>query len=164
MWLKLLEGVWNLIVLAIIINWVADWTSGPVKGVLRKKVNSLVGVWREVRLGAMARELVRLERIQRRPEIALADMLMAMFVAVVGGGYAIIIVVAASYARLAHGDARPDIVLVLGGCFLVLIGMQRAIGTQGQLLKTESKIRRLRTKALMRGWDLDDAVVGLKDD
>lgn len=164
MWLKILQGAWNLIVVAILVNWVADWSSAPVKGLLRKKASSLVGIWRELRLGAMARELVRLERIQRRPEIALADMLMAMFVSVIGGGYAIIILVAASYARLGHDDVRPDLLPVLGGCLLVLIGMERAIGAQGNILRTESKIKHLRAKALKRGWDLDDALVGLKDD
>jgi hypothetical protein len=152
----------NLVVLTLALSWIGNLTTPVVGRALRAGQDNVLTSWRELRLSALARRVIRLERIQLKPALALADMIMAMFVAMIGGGYAITIIVVGIYLRVGHPASRPDVSLFLGGVALVYAGIYRAIDSHSDLLQTDKKLAKLRAKAATRGWDLDDACVALR--
>ncbi len=67
---------------------------------LRKRRRRVLTSWRELQLNALARRINQLRRIAANPTIAIADMVMALFVSMVGGFYALAIISVVTYVRL----------------------------------------------------------------
>lgn len=159
----ILSGI-SFVVTAIALSWVGNLTTPLVSRLLQssqQRVLSPMRRWREARL---ARAINRIRRIIDKPSIALADMIMAMFVAVVGGGYGLAILVTTVYLRLKGQTDGVDLVPFLGGAALVWAGLYRASNAYSDLTEPATKIAKLKAKAERHEWDIEDACAALLGD
>jgi len=86
---------------------------------------------------------------------------MATLIVVLGGGYAMLILIAAVYIRVAQPGAHPELFSFVGGLGLAMAGLYRASDAYADLVQAERRLAALEKKAAARGWDLEDARAAL---
>ncbi|MBI1686810.1 hypothetical protein [Caulobacter hibisci] len=158
----------DVVVVAFAVNiaataaWIAATSAWPVvRRTFSSNAQSLAGRWRDFRINRMAWRLNRLQLIRRSPAVAIADILMATLIVILGGGYAMMILLAAVFIRLTQPSAHPELFSFVGGLGLVIAGLYRASDAYADLVQTDRRLAALRRKAAARGWDLEDASAAL---
>ncbi len=136
----------DVVVMGFAIN-IAGAAAWPVlRRTFSRNAHSLAERWRDLRINRMAWRVNRLERVRRTPAVALADILMAALVVMLGGGYAMTILLMAIYSRVAAPASHPDIISFLGGVALAMAGFYRASAAHSDLLQTERKLATLKKR------------------
>jgi hypothetical protein len=160
--LQIWSYIFNAVILALLMAWIGNWTSGPVGRALRRTGKGLAEKWRDLRIDILAKRVNRLVRIQKTPAVGVAEIVMAVLVVMLGGGYVLMFLLAILYVRITQPHAAPDVTALLGGGALVITGCYRAIDAHAELLQTDRMLLKLRRRAEKRGWDLDDACAALR--
>jgi hypothetical protein len=162
MWLELAQKLMWAVCGGLVLNWLGNWTSEPARRALRLSTNSLRSFWLEMQVGLAARRLTQLIKIQKAPYLAISDMLLALGVILLGGGYGLLLVIVILSKELKQLPVGTELFSLLGPGSLVTMGFYRLSDAAADLAQTERKIARIRCMADARGWDLDDAMVNLR--
>jgi hypothetical protein len=159
---EVVKWVADVILTAFVAGYFVHGTGDAVVRAVSKKGASILGRIRELRIGLMAKHLRRLRRVEQNAAVALADMVMAVAVMVVGGGYMLFLMLVAGFSHLAHQPVQSALVSMLGGLGLLFAGFWRAGESFSDLTHNTSRTTRLLQRAKARGWDVEDAYAALR--
>ncbi|AYV46273.1 hypothetical protein CFHF_18060 [Caulobacter flavus] len=153
----------NLILTAFIAAYIVHGTGDAVVAAFSKRRALLTAYLLELRIGRLARRLRWLRKVQANSMVAVGDMMMALAVMTMGGGYLLFLLIVAGFAHLGHQSVQPALISMVGAMAILFSGLWRASESCSDMTSNGPRLQRVLALAKARGWDIEDACAALSD-